>query len=187
MSVNRLAAAGVLVAAAVAVPVAALAAGPSPSAPPPVKTSSTTLPDPRLAAPIDLSALASSAGISVGRLNAGLVAAKQAGGNSTAAVAAFAASAGVSSPTAQKIVSIVFGSRVDRSLTGQSAAAALGTQLGITTTAAQSALAQLRSLGREGGLDPTSPAFASIARGLGVSPTRLATALPAVKQTMAGR
>jgi hypothetical protein len=187
MPVNRLAAAGVLVAAAVAVPVAALATGPAPSAPPSVKASSTTLPGPRLAAPVDLSALASSAGISVSRLTAGLVAAKQAGGNSTAAVAAFGASASVSTPIAQKIVSTVFGSRVDRSPTGPSAAAALATQLGVSTTAAESALAQLRSLGDQGGVDPTSPAFATIAHGLGVSPTRLATALPAMKQAMAGR
>jgi hypothetical protein len=36
-------------------------------------------------------------------------------------------------------------------------------------------------------VDPTDPAFAAIARGLGVSPARLADALVAVKQALAGK
>jgi hypothetical protein len=37
------------------------------------------------------------------------------------------------------------------------------------------------------GVDPASPAFAAIARDLGVSPARLAAALRAVKQSLAGK
>ena len=44
-----------------------------------------------------------------------------------------------------------------------------------------------RRAGREGGVDPASPAFAAIARGLGVSPAQLAAALDAVKQSLAGQ
>lgn len=186
MSVKRVVAAGLVVAAAVAVPVGVLASGSAPSAAQSV-TTSTTVPGPKLAVPADLSALAASAGISVSQLNAGLVAAKQAGGNSSAAVAAFGASAGVPTPTAQKIVSIIFGSRVDRGLTGPSASAALSKWLGVSTTAAQTALLQIRALVRNGGLDPTSPAFARIAHGLGVTATQLATALAGIKPILAGR
>jgi hypothetical protein len=185
MSVKRLVTAGV-VAVAVAVPVGVAASGPASSAAQSGATS-TTLPTSRLDVPAEFSALASSAGISVSRLNAGLVAAKQAGGNSTAGIAAFAASAGVPATTAQRIVSMVFGGRDDRGLTGASASAALSKRLAISTTAAQTALQQIRALTGSGGLDPTSPAFASIARGVGVSPTQLAAALAEIKPMLAGR
>ena len=185
MSVKGLVAAGVVVAGAVGIPVGVLASGSAPSAAQSA-TTSTTVPAPKSVAPADLSALASSAGITMSRLNAGLVAAKEAGGSSPAGVAAFGASAGVPAPTAQRIVSTIFGSRVDRGLTGPSMSAALGKRLGVSTTAAQTALLQIRALGR-GGLDPTSPAFASIAHGLGVSPTQLATALAEIKPILAGR
>jgi hypothetical protein len=70
--------------------------------------------------------------------------------------------------------------------TGQpSIAAALATRLGISTSAAQHVIAQLGALGR-GGVDPASAAFAAIARDLGVSPARLAGALTAAKQSLAG-
>lgn len=70
--------------------------------------------------------------------------------------------------------------------TGQpSIAAALATRLGISTSAAQHVIAQLGALGR-GGVDPASAAFAAIARDLGVSPARLAGALAAAKQSLAG-
>jgi len=184
MSVRGLVAAGVVLAGAVAIPVGVLASGPASSAEQSV-TTSTTVPAPKSVVPADLSALASSAGLSVSRLNAGLIAAKEAGGNSSAGVAAFGAAAGVPATTAQRIVSTVFGGRVDRGLTGASASAALSKRLGISPTTAQTALAQIRALGRSGGLDPTSPAFASIAHGLGVSPTRLATTVAEIKPILA--
>jgi transposase-like protein len=77
--------------------------------------------------------------------------------------------------------------RVDRSLTGRVAVAALASQLGVGHNAAQRALEQVGALSREGGVDPTGPAFASIARGLGVSPAQLAAALGGVKQALAGK
>jgi hypothetical protein len=52
---------------------------------------------------------------------------------------------------------------------------ALATQLGISDSAAQHVLNQLEDLGR-GGVDPGSPAFAAIARSLGVTPAQLAAA-----------
>ena len=64
-------------------------------------------------------------------------------------------------------------------------AAALATRLGISTSAAQHVIAQLSALGRSG-VDPASAAFAAIARDLGVSPARLAAALTAAKQSLAG-
>jgi hypothetical protein len=75
---------------------------------------STTLQDKRAkagksAATSQMRALASSAGISESRLDAGLVAAKRARGNNPAGIAAFARAAGVSHATAQRIVSAVFG------------------------------------------------------------------------------
>ena len=71
--------------------------------------------------------------------------------------------------------------------TGQpSIAAALATRLGISASAAQHVIAQLGALGR-GGVDPASAAFAAIARDLGVSPARLASALVAAKQSLAGK
>jgi hypothetical protein len=130
----------------------------------------------------DLSALASSAGITESQLEAGLVAAKQAGGNNAAAVAAFARATGVSPATAQRIVSSVFGASIDPNLTQPSAVAALATQLGVSTAAANSALEQIGALSRTQGVDPASAAFAAIAHHLGVSPTRLAAALSLVKQ-----
>jgi hypothetical protein len=69
--------------------------------------------------------------------------------------------------------------------------AALATQLGVSHSAAQRAFNQLDALSGPGGVDPASPAFAAIARGLGVSPAQLAAALRAAKQaaiqSVAGR
>ena len=129
-----------------------------------------------------LSALASSAGITASQLEAGLAAAKQAGGNTTSGVVAFATATGVSHATAQRIVNSIFGADVDHSLTGPSVVAALATQLGVSSATAQSALEQIGALSRVDGVDPASAAFAAIAHRLGVSPTRLAAALPLVKQ-----
>jgi len=77
--------------------------------------------------------------------------------------------------------------RVDRSLTGPVAVAALAGGLDVSHSAAQRALAQIGALSRQDGADPTGPAFAAIARDLGVSPARLAAALRGVKQAVAGR
>jgi predicted DNA binding protein len=63
--------------------------------------------------------------------------------------------------------------------------AALATRLGIGHSAAQRVLNQLEALGREG-IDSASPAFAAIARDLGVSPAQLTGALRAAKQSLAG-
>jgi AraC-like DNA-binding protein len=211
---RRLAVAGVLTAAVVAVPVATFASGSGlPGAKPAhssttlqakrAKTeatkpapSSTTLKAKRAkaeatksAATSQMHALASSAGISVSRFDAGLVAAKRAGGSSAAGVAAFARAAGVSPATAQRIVYAVFGKgkQVDHSLTGPSAVAALATRLGVSTSAARHALQQIGALSGAHGVDPASTAFAAIARQLGVSPAQLAGALDGVKKSMAGR
>jgi hypothetical protein len=135
----------------------------------------------------DMTALASSAGISVTRFEAGLVAAKQAGGNNAAGIAAFAAAAGVSNATAHRIVATVFGTQVNGSLTGPAATGVLASHLGVSKVAAQRALQQVAALARQNGVDPHSAAFARIAHELGVSPARLAAGLDAVKRSMAGK
>jgi hypothetical protein len=189
---HRLAIAGVVTATAIAVPAAALASGPGspPSAKPAPPQASAASASKSAQVPSPLPALAASAGISVSQLQTGLMAAKQAGGNTAAGIAAFAASTGVSHATAQRVVYAVFGTQVIKrpSLTGQPPApvSALAAQLGVSHSAAQRAFSQLDALGRDG-IDPASPAFAAIAHELGVSPTRLAAALAAVKQGMAGR
>jgi UDP-N-acetylmuramyl pentapeptide synthase len=65
-------------------------------------------------------------------------------------------------------------------------ATALASQLGVSDSAAQRALNEINALSDRNGVDPASPAFAAIARSLGVTPTRLAAALDAAKQA-AGR
>jgi hypothetical protein len=132
----------------------------------------------------NLSALAASAHVTESQLQAGLEAAKQAGGNTLSGVAAFARTTGVSTATAQRIVSSVFSPQVNSGLTSAAAATALATQLGVSTAATQSALEQLGTLARAQGIDPNSAAFAAIAHRLGVTPTRLAAALPLVKQAL---
>lgn len=179
---RRLAIAGVVAATAIAVPAAALASG---SGSPPAKPA----PSPGMsksAALSGLPALAASAGIDMSRLQAGLAAAKRAGGSSPAGVAAFAASAGVSDPVARRIVHAVFGTPVDRSLTGPVAVTALSTRLGVSPGAARHALRQVGALSGQSGVDPASRAFAAIAHHLGVSPARLAAALDNVKRSVAG-
>jgi hypothetical protein len=190
---GRIAIAGVLTAAAVAVPAAVFASGSGSQAPKPAQ-SSATLQAKRAkaeaakpAASRQMHALASSAGISGSRLSTGLFAAKRAGGNSTAGIAAFARAAGVPPATAQRIVSAVFGKQVDHSLTGPPAVAALAARLGVSTSAARHALEQIGALSGKHGVDPASTAFAAIAHQLGVSPARLAGALDGVKRSMAGR
>ena len=60
--------------------------------------------------------------------------------------------------------------------------ASLASQLGVSHAAAQRAFSQIDALSGRNGVDPANPAFAAIARELGVSPTRLAAALDAAKQ-----
>jgi hypothetical protein len=64
----------------------------------------------------------------------------------------------------------------------QALVAALASQLGVSHSAAQRAFSQIDALSAGNGVDPASPAFAAIARELGVTPTRLAAALDAAKQ-----
>jgi hypothetical protein len=195
---RRLAIAGVITATAIAVPAVAVAsvsgspAGQPGTAKPCASSaceSKASHPAPaKSAEPSQLAALAASAGISVDRLQAGLTAAKRAGGNTAAGIAAFAASAGVPQTTAQQIVHAVFGTEKDRGKSGGPAIAPeLATQLGVSTAAAQRAVNQLDALSGTGGVDPTSPAFAAIARDLGVTPARLAAALEAVKKSEADK
>jgi hypothetical protein len=187
---HRLAIAGVITATAIAVPAAALASGSgSPSGKPAPPQASAASASKSAAPQSQLTALAASAGISVSRLEAGLVAAKRAGGNTAASIAAFAASTGVSHATAQRVVSALFGTQVIKhSLTGPPAAArALATRLGVSTSATGRALKQIAGLSSKNRVDPASSAFAAIAHDLGVSPAQLAAAWDAVKQSVAGK
>lgn len=192
----RVAVAAVLIAAAVAVPVAAFASGPGSPATKPaqspgaLKTKSAAGASRSDAASPLSAALASSAGISVSRLDAGLAAAKRADCGNAAGITAFAQASGVSPATAQRIVSAVFetgGKPAGSSLTGPSAVAALAARLGVSTSAARHALQQIGALSGKDGVDPASTAFAAIARQLGVSPAQLGGALDGVKESAAGR
>ena len=74
-----------------------------------------------------------------------------------------------------------------RSVTLPAMVTALATQLGVSHSAAQRAMNQINALSDRNGVDPASPAFAAIAHHLGVSAARLAAALDAAKQSMAGK
>ena len=159
--IRRVVVAGVVAAAAAAVPAAALASGPgSPSAKPSPVASKSAAAASKSAAPASKSAAAASKP---------------------------AAAASKSAAAASKSAAAGSGTRVDRSLTGPAAVAALASRLGVSTGAARHALQQIGALSRQGGVDPTGPAFAAIARGLGVSPAQLAAALGGVKQVLAGK
>jgi hypothetical protein len=197
---HRLAIAGVAAAAAVAVPAAAVASGiGSPSGKPAPPQASAPGAGKTPAAPSQFTALAASAGISVSQLETGLAAAKQDGGDTAASVAAFAASTGVSHATAQRVLNAVFKpSPSGKSAPPQSPAAAssqvkhaqpdlapapvraFAARLGVSTSAAGRAFKQITGLSGNGSVDPGSPAFAAIARDLGVSPAQLAAAWDAV-------
>jgi hypothetical protein len=188
---RRLAVAAVITATAIAVPAAALASGSgSPSGKPaPSSASSAGASKSPTKSPTRsrLAALAASAGISTDRLQAGLIAAKRAHGNTAAGIAAFAASTGSSDATAQRIVHAVFGDQAGHSLTSSASTGVLASRLGVSTSAAHRALGRVGALSGNHGVDPASPAFAAIARDLGVSPAKLIAALGAVKQSMAGK
>ena len=196
---RRLVVTAIVAAAAIAVPAAALASGsrspakPVPSSAKPVPSSAAAKKSAAVAAegtsraPSEFPALAASAGISVGRLQTGLLAAKRAGGGTPRGVAAFAAAAGVSNATAQRVIAAVFGNSIDRSMTGPTATTALARQLGVSTSAARRALHQIEALNGNHGVNPDSAAFAAVAHGLGVSPARLLAALDGVKRSLAAR
>jgi hypothetical protein len=193
---HRLAIAGVVIATAVAVPAAAFASGStSPSGKPAtqqasVKAVKAVKTAASAAARSPLTALAGSAGITANQLDAGLAAAKRAGGNTAAGVAAFAASTGASPATARRVLDGVFGTAsVKRpGLTGApTSVRQLAARLGVSPVAAARALKEIGSLSGMNGVDPASAPFAAIARDLGVSPARLAAALDAVKQGQAGQ
>jgi hypothetical protein len=204
---HRLVMAGVITAAVIAVPAAALAsASGSPSgkpAPPQASAAGAARSKAghagaarskaghagaaQSATRSQLAALAASAGISPDRLQAGLIAAKRAGGGTTAGIAAFAASAGASHATAQRIMQAMFGAQAGHSLTGAASVRVLATRLGVSTSGARRALQRVGALSGSHGVDPASPAFAAIAHDLGVSPAKLIAALGAVKQSMAPR
>jgi hypothetical protein len=63
---------------------------------------------------------------------------------------------------------------------------AFAMRLGVSTSAGGRAFKQIAGLGRNGSLDLASPAFAAIARELGVSPAQLAAAWDAVSQGVPG-
>src|ERR1700722_19009606 len=174
---RRLAVAGLISAAAIAVPTAALASGsgsPSPKPSPPQASAAAG----KSAAQPQLPALAASAGISTDRLQAGLAAMKRAGGNTPAGIAAFAASADVTSATAQHIADAVFGTQADAgspsskpappqasAAAGKSAAQpqlpALAATAGISTDRLQAGLVAMK---RAGGNTPAGiAAFAASA------------------------
>src|SRR6266568_9117622 len=150
---HRLAIAGVITAAAIAVPTPALASGSdSLSGKPAPSQASAASASKSAAARSQLHGLAASAGIGVNRVQAGLVAAKRAGGNTAASIAAFAASTGVSHATAQRVVYAVFGTRFIKSVTVPAAVKALATRLGVNTSAAGRALKQIAALSNKNGV-----------------------------------
>jgi hypothetical protein len=157
--IRRVVVAGVVAAAAVAIPAAALASG---SGSPPAKPSP----------------LAS---------NSAAASKSAAAASNSAATASESAAAASKSAAASRSAVAGSGTRVDRSLTGPAAVAVLASRLGVSTRAARHALQQIGALSRQGGVDPTGPAFAAIAHGLGVSPAQLAAALGAVKESLAGK
>jgi hypothetical protein len=58
---------------------------------------------------------------------------------------------------------------------------AFAARLGVSADAAGRAFKEIAGLSRQNGVDPASPAFAAIARELGVSPAQLAAAWSAVR------
>jgi hypothetical protein len=207
---HRLALAGVITAAAIAVSAAAMTSGPispSPSGKPAQPLAPAGSAKESGAARSPLPALAASAGISLSRLQAGLVAAKRVGGNTAAGIAAFATSTGVSHTTAQRVVhAVTMTSPPGQPAPPQAPAGSakktvaarpqaipvavrvLASRLRVSTNSAGRAFKQIAALsGKNGRVGPASPAFAAIAHDLGVSPAQLAAAWDAVKHSMVGK
>src|SRR5215472_15249909 len=188
---HRLAVAGLATATAIAIPTAALASG-SPSAKPSPPQASAG--GPGKPAPHDqLPALAAAAGISVDRLQAGLIAMKRAGGDTPAGIAAFAAAAGVTTATAQRVADAVFGSQADSGPNGAKPAppgaseagrgklalrkqlAALAAAAGISVDRLQAGLMAMKRAG--GGTPAGIAAFAAAAGVTSATAQRVADAL----------
>jgi hypothetical protein len=68
-----------------------------------------------------------------------------------------------------------------RTLFDSKAVAVMAAQLGISTDQARNGLDQIQRLAAKGSIDPADPAFVAIARSVGVTPKRLASALDQVK------
>lgn len=122
-------------------------------------------------------ALASSPSTTPGKPAPSATASKSPAPNASAAASksAAASSSAAASKTAARQSPALRGSLE------QALVAALASQLGVSDSTAQHALHQIQSLGKDG-VDPASPAFAAIARGLGVTPGQLAAALRGGKQ-----
>ena len=186
LNVRRLVRSGALSVAVLAVPVAALASGAGHDGHQPTPSGGTITAGPSsVAAPPP--ALVSVGGLSDSRLQAGLAAAKHAGGTGPAAVAAFCASTGLSHAAASEDHRHRLRVQHDRSLMGPVAANLLASRLNIDTAAAQRVFQQLGALSGKTGVDPANAAFAEIARSIGVAPAQLAAALDAVKRASASQ
>ena len=137
-----------------------------------------------IAIAVPTAALASDSGTSSGKPAPSAAATKSAAASASAASKSAAASG---SAAASKFAARQSG--VLRSVTMPAMVTALATQLGVSHSAAQRAFNQLDAL--SGGVDSASPAFAAIARDLGVSPAQLTAALgvakQAARQSVAGR
>jgi hypothetical protein len=131
---------------------------------------------------IDLKALSEKFDIPVDRLEAGLVAAKRAGGGA-ASVDAFAQAAGVSKQKAAAVVAAVFGDEENQDEARKQAAKVLAAALGVSPAAMEKALERLN---QADGIEPGSALFRSVAHDLGVTPQRLQEALVAFKQGSKG-
>jgi len=137
---------------------------------------------------VPTAALASDSGTSSGKPAPSAAATKSAASKSAASKSAASKSAAAGgSAAASKFAARQSG--VLRSVTMPAMVTALATQLGVSHSAAQRAFNQLDAL--SGGVDSASPAFAAIARDLGVSPAQLTAALgvakQAARQSVAGR
>jgi hypothetical protein len=125
---------------------------------------------------VPTAALASGSGTSSGKPAPSAAATKPAAAGKSGVASGFAAA---SKSAARQ-------SAASGSVTMSAMVAALAARLGVGHSAAQRALNQLEALGRDS-IDPASPAFAAIARDLGVSPAQLTGDLRAAKQSVAGK
>lgn len=187
LSTHRLVIATCVAATAVALPVTALATSGGPkAAPKPVTPATAAAATPTKASPSNAVAAGRADGISEGRTQAGLVAAKEQGGNTPAGVRAFASAAQVPQATAQALVDKAFGTTSDHGFVTANTVAAMASRLGVSQDAARAALTAVVALSGKDGVDPSSQAFTAIAHGLGVTAQQLAAALDAAKEAAAG-
>ncbi|HEY7486365.1 MAG TPA: hypothetical protein VH912_18015 [Streptosporangiaceae bacterium] len=191
-------AAGVIVAGALAATGSTLAtASPSPS-PRSDKSSASAAPDDKAKgkAPGYDATLAEQArqlGVTPDQLEQALISVKRSlgrtGGKPTdpAVVDQFARELGISTEQARAFIEEITQPSQGTDADLPKLAKILAADLGISDQAATDALRQLAQMGRTGGIKPKSPEFAALARRLGVSPERLATALDTVKRGVAKR